>query len=290
MRWYEIPEDKKAEMIERHKRGDSFSKIGKDMIIDRRVVARIVREGETMESRRLVIRHEELVHLFRTHLADMKKAAEILLDVAAGPLVRKGLLPPVGKTSGALDRLASHFKEDRRISYLRSRGTDPEAYSGIAITTDLSDAVELRMAKRRAKAAFEGLRAHVEEYQQALGNWKQTAGTYRKNWENLKEQGTMGGIPEDSFEQIVAVALEHLPEADEEDSLPRYRGGVERDVQTEQHYHKLLHQPDAKRALKVFRQSRKDLEEAYSHLEAILSSPKLDNALVIGHCQYCPVP
>ncbi len=294
-RWYEIPEKKRAEIIERHKRGDSFSKIAEalkidGLKIDRRQVARIVREGETMESGRLIIRHDELVQLFRTHLADMKKAAEILLDGTVGSVASNSLLPLTGKISDALNKLTYYFKADRRISYLRSRGMDPEAYSGTAMTTDLSDAVELRLARRRANAAFEGLKAHVEEYQQSLQGWKGALNAYRNGWGELSKQASTVGIASSSVEQTVRTALEHLPEADEEESLPRYRGGVERDIQPEKHYHKLLHQPDAKRALIVFRQSRKDLEQAYNNLEAILSSPKLDNALVIGHCQYCPVP
>ncbi|MFC2068098.1 hypothetical protein ACFLTP_03695 [Chloroflexota bacterium] len=294
MRWYEISGIKRTEIIERNKCGDSFSKIAKDLKreglkLDRRQVSRIVQEGGTLESGRLVIRHDELVQLFRTHLTDMKTAAEILLDITAGPGVQNSILPPSGKISEVLDALMRHFKEARMVSYLLSKGKDPSVYSGLKDIAKLSDAVELRLARCRARAAFEGLKAHIEEYQLSFQKWNEALNVYRKGWDELKKEASTAGVKSGSFEQTVKAALENLPKDDEEECLPRNQGRTDKDT-PEQDYHKILYRPEAKLVLIALQQRKDNIMKAYDHLEDLLCSPRIDNALVNGHCEYCPIP
>lgn len=275
-RWYEIPEEKVALMAERCDQGDSFSKIGRDLGIDRRAVAKAVQQFKDRQSGRAVIRPGVLAQLFREHLDDMKRIARVLLELTASPSLTDSLLPSKPDIKKALaERLPLEF-----FSPLYRKDAE----------LDLTGRVALRLAQRRGEAAIEGLKEHMPTLEDKIKEWQQSAMGYEKSWDQLEQQAISIGIPSDLIEPSIKLALERVPALGEEESLPRFREqGVV--INGPEHFANiLLQRPAARRPLQVFWQNLNELEAVCNGLEEMLSPPQLEKSLVIGHCQYCPVP
>ena len=280
---HEVSEVRKASMIERHQRGDSFSKIGRDLGIDRRVVARITREDEERQSGRLAVRRNELAQLFHEHRGAMEKVATILLELTASPSLRGSLIPGDPDVESALDaKLPWQFESPEFLL----GGEPPETVA----EKDLKQRVKWRLGLHKGKAAFQGLREHIPMLEAEIGRWKQVAASYEESWNQLQEQAAGNNVSPDSIEASVKLALERISAFDQEDGIPHFRKPVAATDRVEEFANILLQRPANKRLLKIFSQKLNELNAAYDKLEETLSAPRLDNDLVTGHCRYCPVP
>ena len=288
-RWYEIPEETVALMAERCDQGDSFSKIGRDLGIDRRAVAKAVQQFKDRQSGRAAIRPGVLAQLFRGHLDDMEKAATVFLELTASPSLRGSLLPNEPNIKA---RLAARVP----VEFAR-RGGEPTIYPRPPHMTpaekaefELRQRVHLRLAQRKWEAAIEGLKEHIPFLQGKIEEWGEAAVSYKESWGQLKEQAVSVGMPPDLVEPSVELALKEISALDEEESLPRFRG--ERTATNDPGYFAniLLQRPATRRSLQIFWQNRKQLNIICGELEEMLSPPQLEKALVTAHCRYCPVP
>lgn len=283
MRWYEISDEKRVLMMERYRRGDSFSQIGRDMHIDRRVVARIVREDGEKQSGRAAIRRDELARLFHEHREAMEKVAKVLLELTASPSLRDSLSPGDPDIDSAL---ASRLPAEFALKY----ALPPETPGGEAVDTELKQRVELRLGQRRGKAAFEGLKEHIPALEAAIRNWRQAAIDYQEGWDQLKAPAASYGVPPDVAECGLKLALQRIPTFTQEDVLPRFREPGPAPEAPERFARLWLQNTSHRRLLQGFSQRLEQLNAAYDKIEEILGPPRLDNALVAGHCQYCPIP
>ena len=283
MRYSEVSEEKRALIIERHKREDGFSKIGRDLGIDRRIVARIVREDEERQSGQVAVRRTELARVFHEHQDAMREVGRTILELAASPLLRGNLLPMETEIEPAL----IHRPEDEsRQLYARLPGMSEAEESQI----QLKEAVERRLTSRRRKAAIQGLKEHIPALEVGIRKWEEAAAEYKEAWDQLRQRAISEGIPSEQIELSVRRALQQIPETDREDWLPSFREPVATNDKIEEFTRVLLQKPANRRLLKMFSQRLKELDAAYEKLEETLGTPQLDNALVRGHCQYCPVP
>lgn len=114
---------------------------------------------------------------------------------------------------------------------------------------------------------------------------------YRRHFygEQLEEQAIGSGVSPDQVEVSVNRAIEGLPAFTGEETLPRPKKTKPTDS-VGQFADILLQRPDSRRLLQVFSQKLGELNAVYQELEEMLGPPRLDNALVAGHCRYCPVP
>jgi len=162
VRWYEIPADTVALMAERHSNGDSFSKIGHDVGIDRRVVARAVREFETNQSAWTTIRSGALAEVFREHTNDMRDAANMLLEVTASLSFANTL------SSGDTDIESEVINKLTKVFMPNTRLPNTGANEAARVA-------QQRLAEHRAKAALQGLQEHVPALQAKLEHWNERA-------------------------------------------------------------------------------------------------------------------
>lgn len=283
MRYSEVSEEKRALIIERHKREDGFSKIGRDLGIDRRIVARIVREDEERQTGQVAVRRTELARVFHEHQDAMKEVARTILELAASPLVRGSLLPVETKIESAL---AHRPEEESRQLYARLPGMSEAEESQI----ELKEAVARRLALRRWKAAIQGLKEHIPVLENVIRKWEEAAAEYKEAWDQLKQRVTSDGVSPEQIEPSVNRALQQMPETDREDWLPTFRQPAATNDRAGEFANILLQKPANRRLLKMFSQKLNKLDTAYEKLEETLGTPQLDNALVKGHCEYCPVP
>jgi hypothetical protein len=283
MRYSEVPEEKRALIIERHKRGDSFSKIGRDLGVDRRIVARIAREDEEQQAGQVAVRRTELARVFHEHQDALKEVARTILELTASPLLRGNLLPVETKIEPMLIRRP---EDEPRQFY----GHLPNMSEAEESQIELKEAVARRLSSLRWKAAIQGLKEHIPVLEVDIRKWEEAASEYRDSWDQLKQRAISEGVPSEQIEQSARRALQQMPETDREDWLPSFREPAATNDKIEGFTRVLLQKPSNRRLLKMFSQRLNELDTAYEKLEETLGTPQLDNALVRGHCQYCPVP
>lgn len=282
-RWYEIPEETVALMAERSAQGDSFSKIGEELGIDRRVVAKAVRQFNDTRAGRANIRSDALAEVWREHLNDMETAAVVFVRLTASPSLRGSLLPADRDIESALPgELTEELSGEKAILWGMEETEEGRK-------TDLENRVERRLAERRARAAFDGLKEHIPALEDKIKEWQQSAATYKETWDQLRGQAIGIGISDEQIEPSVKLALKRLPAWGEEEDLS-YLKGVAATTNDPEHFANiLLQRPATKRPMQLFWQSHNDLEAVCRQLEEMLSRPQLKKALVTSRCQYCPV-
>lgn len=280
-RWYEISEELEASIIERHERGESFSKIGREVGLDRRVVAKVIRRFEERKFNPVIIRRNEIAQLFHTHLDNMKSAAFALLELIASPKLRGSLLPSEPDIMPALtSRLALEF----RTQYIRL----PNMTEAEEAELELRERIQLRLATRRAEAAITSLQEHILGLRDEIGKWQEMAVKYKENWECLKKQAMGNDVPAELIEPSVKLALQAT--GVEEENLP-YLGKQEAPTDRLESYKTiLLQRPATRLPLEAFSENLTRLNAIWKKLEEMVSSPQLEKALLNGHCRYCPVP
>lgn len=284
LRWYEVPEEMATVMAERRRQGNSFSKIGRDYKIDRRVVARVVQSVEEKQSDRLLIRRDMLSRLFKSHLDDMEQAAAILLLLTAAPSLTGRLLPSYIEIEPGL------------VATLRSKFVPVEPGLPVAMNVadktwaEVKERVQEHIANRRAMATVEGLRQHITGLWLQVKKWEEVANECHQSWNELMKQATGVGIQVDSVELSVNAAFELMSTGnqytEEAELLRPFKQRLDSPSDVAE---RLLYSPATRHDLSILRSRLDELEDIYSELEAMLISPQLQKSLITGHCQYCPV-
>lgn len=286
MRWYEISDDQAALMAERRRQGDSWVEVGKEFGLERRAVAKVVKQFEEKQSQRAVIRREVLAQSFKDHLSDMEKAAKVLLNLTAAPSVRDTLVPSSLEIEPSLvARLRGGLLYSGGIALGPSNGHPPERYLRVPGMTEadkaqleLEERIEARMADHRARATVEALNQHVTNLWRQVAKWEQVAKEYDQSWKELVRQAAKVGIRPESVESVVKIALGWSPDSDEWKKEERAHSAP--DIAK-----RLLRTP----GLFLFRESLAELESMSNKLEEMLSPANLRKTLVTGTCRYCPI-
>jgi hypothetical protein len=226
----------------------------------------------------------------------METMATVLLQLTASPLLRDSLLPRKTDIKNALYPLNPKLPALAKFLKRRAEGQVdwplPVMGKEEAEEADLElwRAVEQRLAQRRLNAAFEGLLEHISGLRGKIAKWEEVEAGYKESWGQLQQHAASLNVPPDLIEPSVRLALKRIPALGEGEGLPWFR---EQKVTTsgQEHFTNiLLQRPASRRLLQVFSQKLGELNAAYDELEEMLSPPSLDNALVTGHCKYCPVP
>lgn len=289
LKWNEMSDEKVALMVERHDAGESYSNLGREFGIDRRAVARAIRQFEEKRSGLAGIRRDAVVSAFQQHLDDMRKAARILLELTMSPSIRDSFLPVEPNIDVELvARVSSEFRTLYPGVFSSMPWTEEARMEKAQI--NLKERVDWRLAQRRGKAAIEGLRGHVPAFEDQLQKWTEIATGYKERWTELKEQALTVGVPINLIEDSVRLALEELSHWQRDEGLPwdRKSGTA---IDTPEYFKSvLLERPATREPLNRFEVKLKEIETVYGKLEEMLGYPQLEKALVTGHCQFCPVP
>lgn len=280
-RWYEIPDETVALMAEKSDQGQSFSKIGEELSIDRRVVAKAVRHFNDKRSGRATIRSDALIEVWREHLDDMKKAAVVIVELTASPSLRDSLLP-------SEPDVESRLMAQRPTEFVPQYNVATMGKS-LPTESEFKSRVELRLAQRRYEAAIRGLKEHIPVLEDKVKEWQQSAMTYKESWDQLRQKAISIDIPDDQIEPSVKLALKRPPAWGEEEDLSYLRRAATITNGPDNLATILLRRPATKRPMQVFWQARNALEAICKELEVMLSPPQLMKDLVTNRCQYCPV-
>lgn len=280
-RRYEINDETAFRWVERHRRGDSFTKIGGDEGYGRRFVSNKVRtyqKRQYLEEGAAILR-EVRVAALRQHLQMLEKAAWELLELAAAPLMlwsvglpSPGVRMPVSKPNIESDLL-------RKISTWLSLLTEARSRN--------SGWFRQHMAEREAKVLVEDLKKHLPGLWEQVEKWEQQATEKQRSCKELIKHLKAKELPQGLFESGLKKGLRFLSNSDnseEIESLPR----LPDILKTPQDVGRWLYQtPAARKSLEALRSSRKALATVYSQLEDMLIPSTLRRTLLERRCSSC---
>lgn len=320
-RRYEVSDETAYRWCERHRRGDSFRKIGFDDGYERRFVARIVRQynrQQHLQEGAATLRDVRAGFL-QEHLRALEKAAEHILELTVPPsiwgplyfyLSDKGRAevevwqkavqaahPGLGNTESLLvdsierdyTRLTtvSNARISLRVHTASGAGTDYPLGDVVPVVLPLAERLDIRRARRQAKAIIEALRQHLPELWQHMNRWEQATLKYETTLTKLVGQARDRGIAEALLESGLTKGLDFISRPQEEESLPRPPTKFETASEVGLW---LFQNPRTRESLELLHQYRKELETAYAELEDMLSPWELRKALLARQCKYCPLP
>ena len=299
-RRYEVSDETAYRWCERHRRGDSFRKIGLDEGYDRRFVARIVRQYD----RQLHLQEGDAtlrdvrVGFLREHLRALERTAEHILEVTAAPSLWEQLCLSLGNIESALLEITerewtpAHYIRHNAPSVVRVRTasgavTEYPTDQLAPILLQVMERLDKRRGRREAKAIIEALKQHLPDLWKHVERLEQVALKYETTWRKLGGQARDMGIAEGLLESGLAEGLDFISRSQEEDNLPPAPTKFETAADVGLW---LFQNPATREPLELFRQCREEWEAAYAQLEDILSPWELRKALLARQCKYCPLP
>ncbi len=320
-RRYEVSDETAYRWCERHRRGDSFRKIGFDDGYERRFVAKVVRQYNRQQHLQegAVTLKDVGAGFLREHLSALEKAAEDILTLTIPPsihgdqlffLADKGRVeveawqkavqaahPGLGNTESFLVDLierdytrlttVSNTPVSLRVHTASGVGTDYPLVDVVPVVLPLTERLNIRRARRQAKAIIEALRQHLPELWQHMNKWEQATLKYETTLMKLVGQARDRGIAEALLESGLTKGLDFVSRSQEEESLPRPPTKFETASEVGLW---LFQNPRTRESLELLNQYRKELETGYTELEDLLSPWELRKALLARQCKYCPLP
>lgn len=299
-RRYEVSDETAYRWCERHRRGDSFRKIGLDEGYERRFVARVVRQynrQQHLQEGAATLRDVRASFL-REHLNALERAAKHILELTAPPSIWGQLCLSSGNIESLLIEM---IERDYTPSWTIRHDTPsvlrvPTASGAVMeypteqlapILLHLAEQLDKRRARREAKAIIEALKQHLPGLWKQVERLEQVALGYETTWRKLAGQVKNKGISEGLLESGLAKGLDFISRFQEEDSLPRTPTKFETasDVGLW-----LFQNPRTRESLELFHKYREQLEAAYTELEDMLSPGELRKDLLARQCKYCPLP
>lgn len=298
---YEVSDKTAYRWCGRHRRGDSFRKIGLDEGYDRRFIARVVRQYDRqlhLQEGAVTLRDVRAGFL-REHLRALEEAAEHILELTAGPSLWGQLCLSSGNIESVLIEVterehtpSKYIRKDIASDVIRvptASGTIMEySVNQLApILLQFAERLNKRKARREAKAIIEALKQHLPDLWNQVESWEQVALRYETTWRKLAGQARDMGIAEGLLESGLAKGLDFISRSQEEEGLPRAPTKFETasDVGLW-----LFQNPGTRESLELFRQYREQWEAAYTELEDMLSPFEVRKALLARQCKYCPLP
>ncbi|MBM3119600.1 MAG: hypothetical protein FJ006_08670 [Chloroflexi bacterium] len=292
----EVPLDKVKKCIELHSDGWNFTKIGKEVGLDRRIVAKIVRSRQEAERLEQVAaaRRDIAASYFRKHIEDIEVARRYLLEIIAPPSMRIGIHCLTTNVAEELLSLLNKLFVARRRHNFFSVYRDFMIEDEIAMTEPHQRILYTRTGEREAKETLEGLKEHLPPLWPKVKAWEQAAERYNarlgNEFEELKELAGKLGIESSVKVSAIGAALklildEGYPSEEEEFSPAEYRSNLVVGMGD-----RLRRIPLLQRCLNILVSSWCELEQTFEEIENMISPSQLHKALITSHCQFCPVP
>lgn len=291
-RKYEVNDETAYRWSERYRRGDSFRKIALDEKVERRLVARVVRNLDRQKhlEEGAATRREIRAGFLKKHLQDLQMAAKSLLEITAPPSLQGSMCVNYSEPD-------SELVQRMRIElYLQTMAdTADTAEVGLIFTRDEASQAEqrlrlqlrLHMAERETKAIIADLKEHLPQLPGLLKQWHQVATEYAETWRTLAKQAHDMGTVRELFESGLRAGLESMSKFKEEENLPP----LPRKLETASNVGQWLFQNYATReCLELFPERLENLEAIYAQLEEMLSPFELRKTLLGRQCKHCPLP
>jgi hypothetical protein len=287
--------DQAKKCIELRRSGWNYTQIGKEVGLGRRIVARIIKSQQEAERLEQVAsaRRDIAGHYFKKHIEDIEVARRYLLQIVAPPSMRFGL---DGLTTNVAEELLSllnnHFMS--RVGYNLSVDFKKEITAAEWHEPGHKRVLDMRNVEREAIETLEGLKEHLPALWSKVNAWEQAAERYnarlKEQLDELKKLAGNLSIPRDIVGAAIPAALKLIsekgfPSEKEEFSETKYRLNFV--AEAAQH---LRRASLTRRCLNILVSSWREVERAFDEIENMISPSQLHRALIISHCQFCPIP
>ncbi len=266
----------------------SFSAIGRELKIDRRIIAKVVAEREQAQRWQELAgaRRDVAAKYLDIHVADLENLSRDLLELT---------IPPDLKSKNT--SVETHIEEvlaRKTEEHLRGRVTRIPVM-GHTVEQDYPEEtllVDARLFRRQARELIEAHQEHFPsvwlilterqnlgvKYNAAL---KQFTEEFERACENAK-------IPLDLRKPAEQELMKRpVPDSDEDQFFVKRSSTV---LTPEQAADQLMNGHILKPALKSLVQYRGSLQRLFERLEDDLTPGRQHTTILTGHCRYCPVP
>ena len=270
----DVTEEKARRWTELYRMGWSFARIGREEGLDRRVVARVVRqrEGKDVGEAAASARKEVASRLLEEHFREMEAVAAMLVRAVPPPSMRAELfLEETDVESLLRERLETWWLRMRQV-YLPDSGPDE---------------IDRRRARRQAFSLLAALYEHQPLARPLVEAWGRYASEYHRTWLALEERAQAAGIPDTRARAVV------------EEALRRWRSGDPLEVGAAPGAS--LSQADRERVqawasadsgfqtrLRELASLLEGMERSFASLEEMLDPAPVRRVLLSTRCGLCP--
>jgi hypothetical protein len=270
-----------------------FSAIGKEDRVDRRTVAKRVREYERRDMMNLdeIARRDLAVKRLNEHFEDLELAALSLCGRTVSPTRTGSLRPYEDDHSPRFRDLFAALRHELKQVFLTRWGY------GFRVPRDnrpweLQDPAPEpydSMACKEADNLVTGLREHFPQVSPLLDDWNRIARSYREKWLRLENEMVGQGYAEpqatQALEDILRAATENRMDSfGGEVVQKRPKGGKPVDA-----YQYLYQLESARERVDEMAGYLRDLESTSTHVEEIIGPGQIRNGLLRTRCRYCTV-
>lgn len=274
-RKYEVNDEMASRWVERHRRGDSFRKIGLDEGVERRVVARVVKDfkAEQYVNERAATLRDVRAEFIREHLKTLQIAGGFLLELTVAPSIVRNYCSYPSDIALKLHQMIEDKMPSQRPPFLSAAPLNPNQYT--------------HAREKEAKIIVSDLQEHLPEQWEQVEQWQNMSRRYTENLEQLKKQAEDKGIELPLFEAGLRECLDSMAKFLREDNLPPIPKNLESAADVALW---LFKNATTRELLKPFHDNLQALENEYAKLEDMLNPFELRKALLERECRHCPLP
>lgn len=274
-RKYEANDETAYRWCERYRRGDSFRKIGLDEGVDRRLVARVVRDFNRLNhlEEGVATRRQVRADLLREHLQALEIVAWFLPQLTVAPSILRKYCTYSPDIEEELRKMVKDKMPSQKPPFLSLAPLNPDQYE--------------HAQEKEAKIIVGDLKEHLPNQWKQVEQWQSAATQYGEKLEQLAKQADDKGIDASLFESGLRECLDSISKFQEEDNLPpilvKPKSAAEVALW-------LFKNSGTRELLKPFHDNLEALEKEYTKLEDMLNPSDVRKALLERECRHCPLP
>lgn len=274
-----------AEQIQRcfelHAKRLPYSKIGEELHVDRRIVAKIIKAKDQSErlGRLADARRDVAAGYFKEHISNLELLSRYLLELTIPPQLRN--IPLLT----AVDLEVALFTKFKGISFSR-KGMDHSLEEG---SLEGAKLIDMRIAEKEARETIQAHKEHFPVCWQKIRQWEKLATQYNSAFDELEKLSKIIQISPSLIRSAVFTLVKAIQAEDVDPEQPM-KTRLSIPETSKKAATKLLNHPLARRSLLLLLQSKSGFEDVFKQLETILSPYQQHSTILATHCKFCPVP
>ena len=270
----DVSEETARRWTELSRQGWPYARIGREEGLDRRTVARVVRQrwGKHVGEAAAQARGEVAARMLQEHFADVEMVAATVLRALVPPSLRESLLIEVPDMEALLLERVSEWWLRMKHVYLPDRGPDE---------------LDHRRSRRQAQALLVALQEHQPLVKTLVGEWSRCAQDYQRLWLVIEGKAQAMGFSGPVTRTAVEEALRKSMRGDASSHVAPAPGPVLPGPDLERVDRWLTTDRDARASLAKLGKLSEEMEKTFEALEEVLDPAPLRQALLASRCRLC---
>jgi hypothetical protein len=288
----EISEEIKTRCCELHwNQGWSYTKIGREVKLDRRTVSAIIRKREELKRRAEIgsARRDLAGEYLKGHFADLEYALRELLQLTVPPYLRGSLASlPTDLESVLMSRINERSFRERGM-YIPTMGhTIEETFPESMMVVDR------RIANRETEEIVTALKEHFPRTIELINRWDRAAEIYDPLLKELKGKlktlAVTLQVGEEEIEKAIQPIIAHIHDkgslSEDEPTVGLFQKSDKATDITRQ----ILEDKQTVQEIKKLTPYLHDFDHVFEELEKMASPSTLRKEFLTGRCRLCPTP